>query len=56
MPLLIFVLIIVLIAQIGFWDTFGAILGAVGMILLLILLALAIVILGIRMLYRRRFR
>ena len=44
MPILVLLLIVVLIAQIGFWDTLAAILGAVGMIILLILLLIGIAI------------
>ena len=53
MPLLIFVLLIVMIAQLGFWDTFSAVLGGVAMIILFILLALALVALLGVLTYRR---
>jgi hypothetical protein len=40
-PILILILLIVLVANIGFWKTLGSILGAVGVvILLLVILAL----------------
>ena len=39
MPLLLILLLVLLIAQIGFWDTLGAVLGAAAMIVLFILLA-----------------
>jgi len=48
MPLLIIVLIAILIAQIGFWDTLGAVLGATAMLLLLVLLIVAVAALSIR--------
>lgn len=41
MPLLLILLLAILIAQIGFWDTLGAILGAAGVIVLFILIAAA---------------
>ena len=46
MPLILFVILVILIAQIGFWDTLSAILGGVLMIGLLILLLAAFVALG----------
>ncbi len=58
MPLILFILIIVLIAQVGFWDTLGALLGAVAMIALLVLVAAAIAAVGGYLLFnrvRRRF-
>jgi hypothetical protein len=41
MPILLILLLALLIAQIGFWDTLGAILGAAAMIVLLIVLVAA---------------
>ena len=43
MPLLFFILIVILIAQVGFWDTFGAILGAAAMMVLFVVLIVAVV-------------
>jgi|OM-RGC.v1.034874500 hypothetical protein len=40
MPLLLIVLIAILIAQIGFWDTFGALLGAAAMLVLFVVVAI----------------
>ncbi len=34
MPILLLILLVVLVAQIGFWDTLGAMLGAVALIIL----------------------
>lgn len=48
MPILILVLIAVLIAQIGFWDTLGALVGATAMIVLLILLTVGVIALSVR--------
>jgi hypothetical protein len=53
MPILIFVVLVILIAQVGFWDTFSAILGGIAMIVLLVLLAIALVVLAGMMLLRR---
>jgi hypothetical protein len=46
MRLLFFILLVVLIAQIGFWNTLGAIVGAVAMVVLLALLAVAVLVIG----------
>jgi hypothetical protein len=46
MRLLFFILIVFLIAQIGFWHTLGAILGAVAMLFLLAFLVVAAVVIG----------
>ena len=53
MPILIFIVLVILIAQVGFWDTFGAILGGVAMIVLFVLLAIALVVLAGILLVRR---
>ncbi len=41
MPILLILLVAILIAQIGFWDTLGAILGAAGVLVLFLLIAVA---------------
>ena len=41
MPILIFVLFVILIAQFGFWDTLQAVFGAVAMLVLFWLLVIA---------------
>jgi len=41
MPLLLFLILVILIAQLGFWDTFATILGGVAMLVLFALLAIA---------------
>jgi hypothetical protein len=46
MRFLFFILLILLIAQIGFWHTLGAVLGAALMFVLLIPLILAVIIVG----------
>jgi hypothetical protein len=53
MPILVFLILIILIAQIGFWDTFTAVLGGVAMIVLFVLLAIALVVLAGLLLVRR---
>lgn len=53
MPILILIILVILVAQIGFWDTFTAILGAVGVIILLLVLAGALVVLTALYLLRR---
>ncbi len=52
MPIVLIVLIALLIAQIGFWDTLGAILGAVGVLILFFLIAAAAVAVGGYMAFR----
>lgn len=43
MVFLAFLILVILIAQIGFWDTFTAILGAAAMVVLFVVLAVAFV-------------
>lgn len=56
MPLILFILVVILIAQIGFWDALGAILGAVLMVVLLVGLVAAIAIFGVLFLLNRLAR
>lgn len=53
MPILIFLVLVILIAQIGFWDTFSAILGGIAMIILFLLLLGALIALVGVLLVRR---
>ncbi|CBS88479.1 hypothetical protein [Azospirillum lipoferum] len=53
MPLILLLILAIVIAQIGFWDTLGALLGGVAMIVLLILLLGALAVLGGRYLMSR---
>lgn len=53
MPIIFFIILIVLIAQIGFWDTLGAIVGATLMVALLVVLAIAALAVGGIMLARK---
>ena len=43
MPIIIVLLLAALVATYGFWDTFQGILGAIGVIILLCLLAFGVV-------------
>jgi hypothetical protein len=53
MPLLLIVLIAILIAQIGFWDTLGALLGAVAAIALFLVVLIAVIVVAGYLVYRR---
>jgi hypothetical protein len=41
-PILILILLVVLVAQIGFWNTLGSVLGAIGVLILTLLIAAAL--------------
>lgn len=56
MPILIFLVLVILIAQIGFWDTLQAVLGGIVMIILLIALAGSLAALVIYLAMRRFWR
>jgi hypothetical protein len=53
MPILVFLIIVIMIAQLGFWDTFQAILGGVAMLSLLALLVIALLAVIATMIFRR---
>ena len=53
MPILLFFILVILIAQFGFWDTLQGVLGAVGMVILLLALVGAAAWAGARIAYRR---
>ena len=53
MPVILILLLALLIAQVGFWDALGAILGAAAMMALFLLLAAAAALLGAYILFRR---
>ncbi|MGQ7790918.1 hypothetical protein ACUN0C_00740 [Faunimonas sp. B44] len=55
MPILIILLLAILIAQIGFWNTLTAILGGIAMVILLIGVAIALVLAVGYLLKRRLF-
>ncbi len=46
MPIIFIILLVVLIAQVGFWDTLGAVLGAAAMLVLFVVLAVAAAVAG----------
>lgn len=54
MPILIILLIAVLVAQFGFWDAFASVLGAVGVLVLLFVLGVALLALCVAYALRRR--
>jgi hypothetical protein len=53
MPLLAFLILVILIAQVGFWKTFAAIIGGIGMIVLFVILAVVFLVLSGRLIIRR---
>lgn len=56
MPILLIVLVAILIAQIGFWDTLGALLGAAVAILLFFVVLIAAIVVAGYLAYRRLLR
>jgi len=46
MPILLFILLVVLVATFGFWDTLAAIFGAALLAVLVVMLGIAVVGLG----------
>lgn len=56
-PILILILLVVLVAQIGFWNTLGSVLGAIGVVILtLVIVAVLIAAIAIYFLGRVRGR
>lgn len=53
MAILLFLILVIMIAQLGFWNTFQAILGGVAMLVLLALLAIALLAVIAAMIARR---
>jgi hypothetical protein len=53
MPIILIVILAILIAQVGFWDTLGAVLGAAAMMALFVLLIVALAVLAGYLLFRR---
>ena len=53
MPLLILILLVILIAQFGFWHMLQAIIGAAAMIVLFIVVAVALVAAVLRFVFKR---
>ena len=54
MPILIILLIAILVAQFGFWNTFASVLGAIGVLVLLWVTAIALFALVVAYVLRRR--
>ena len=53
MPIIAFIILVILIAQLGFWKTFAAIIGGAAMIVLCVILAIALLALAGTLLLRR---
>lgn len=53
MPLLLFLILVIMIAQLGFWDTFQAVLGGVAMLVLFVLLAIVSLAVIVALMFRR---
>jgi hypothetical protein len=57
MSLLLFILLVILVATFGFWDTLGALLGATVLATLVVIVGLAVmVVLGMLLVSRMRDR
>lgn len=56
MPILLIILIAILVAQVGFWDTLGALFGAIGVVVLFVLIVLATIAVAGYLVYRRVLR
>lgn len=54
MPILLFVVLVILVATFGFWDTLSAIFGAALLAVLVVLLGIATVGLGAYLLIKRK--
>ncbi len=54
MPILLFILLVVLIATFGFWDTLAAIFGAALLLVLVVVMAIAAVGVGGYLLVKRK--
>jgi hypothetical protein len=53
MPILVFIILVILIAQLGFWKTFAAILGGAAMLALFVILAILFLALAGTLIIRR---
>jgi uncharacterized membrane protein YkvI len=56
MPILLIILLAILVAQVGFWDSLAALFGAVGIVILFFLVLAAAVAIGVYLLFRRVWR
>jgi uncharacterized membrane protein YkvI len=55
-PILLIILLAILVAQVGFWDSLAALFGAVGIVILFFLVLAAVVAIGAYLLFRRVWR
>lgn len=53
MPIVLFLILVILVAQFGFWDTFQGVLGAVGVVVLLVALLIAAGAVGVGLVMKR---
>ena len=53
MPIILIILLAILIAQVGFWDALGAILGAAAMVVLFVVLLVTAAAIAVYLLFRR---
>lgn len=56
MPIVLIILLAILVAQVGFWDSLAALFGAIGVIILFFLVLAAVVAIGAFLLFRRVWR
>ena len=56
MPIILLILLVILVAQIGFWDTLGAVLGAVAVIVLFCLVLAGALAVAALLVFRRAKR
>ncbi len=56
MPIIAFIILVILIAQLGFWKTFSAIVGGVAMLVLFVILAIVFLVLTGNLVIRRMRR
>jgi uncharacterized membrane protein len=54
MPILLFILLVILVATFGFWDTLAAIFGAALLLVLVVVLAVAAVGVGGYLMLKRK--
>lgn len=56
MPIVLIILLAILVAQVGFWDSLAALFGAVGIVILFFLVLAVTVAIGAFLLFRRVWR
>lgn len=56
MPILLIILLAILVAQVGFWDSLAALFGAVGIVILFFVVLAAVVAIAAYLLFRRVWR